>query len=627
MSEFSMATKSLVPSLTVMLLAMCVALPGNVLIQIPQLMSQTQSVRTPKTASHTDQDSPPSGKQSLESMQIERKRAQKDALRRLASLVDDAGKLDDVAARVRIQARIAELLWERDEARARKLFQIAYDDSAVTMLSSVYPGVVNPSCGQTRSEIIRAITRHDPKLASGLVGTDRIGTNCDFGPRERNTYDDARSVLLVEVASAVASQDPAAAARLARESLSSGIVFSFPDLLLRLVKVDSSSSEDVLDAALFRIETQDINALEMLTLARYLLGDEMAPRPMNERARSGEGPSANIQLLKRFLNASLLATNRFVSGIARSNGGALGTGRPFSDAASAEEVAASFFTALTNLLPAFEHYDQERLSAARTTIERLKRWMDPISRDHMFVFYDNGDTPERLVAEAEASRDPRAKWELLQLAVSLADQKGDSDKALSIASKIGDAEKRAEAVDEVWTLQISNAVNSKHYAEAQRLTERVSSPERRILELIMISTQAVQSGYGAQTADILDEAKSLLLKSDRFPTPEHVEELMHLARIYARVDVNRGFDVMKATIDAINLVERMPRDADAHKRFGHPPGSTDPLSLFASDLTGFESLGRADYFRALRLARTFKDDALSIASELAVVRATLPAVR
>ena len=613
--------KSLLPLLTIMLLTVPLALPGNVSIQVPRLMSTTQSTRS----RHTDQDFPTSGKQSSESAQIERQRAQKDALKRLASLVDDAAKLDDVAARVRIQARIAELLWERDEARARKLFQTAYDDSAGITPTSFYSGV-NPSCGQTRAEIIRGIARRDPKFASRLVAIDRIGTNCDFGPRERNTSEDARSVLLVEVASTVASQDSAAAARLARESLTNGIVFSFPDLLLRLGKVDTSASDALLHAALLRIETDDINALEILTVGRYLLGDEIEPRQTNERVRPDERTGANREQLKRFLNASLIATDRFVDRIDRSVGGVIGTGRPFSDAASAEEVAASFFTALTDLLPAFEHYDQERLSAVRATIERLKRWMDPISRDHMFVFYDNGDTPERLVAEAEAASDPSAKWELLQLAVSLADLKGDSEKALSIASKIGDAEKRAEAVDGVWTLQISKSVNSKHYDEAQRLTERLSSPERRIMQLAMISMQAVQSGYAAQTTDILDNAKSMLLKSDGFPTPEHAKELINLARIYARADANRGFDVMKAAIDAINLVGSMPRDAGAQRRFGRPPGPTDPLSLFASDLTGFESLARADYFRALRLARTFKDGTLSIASELAVVRATLPAV-
>ena len=612
--------KSLVP-----LLAFIATLPG-LLIQVPQSMSTTQSARSAKTSRHNDQDSPPSGKQTSESTQIERQRAQKDALKRLKSLVDDAGKLDDIAARVRLQSRIADLLWERDEARARTLLQKAFDESARIMPSSTYSGVVNPSCGQILSEIIRAITRHDPKLASRLLGIDKKGINCDFGPRDRNTSEDARSVMLVEVASAVVSQDPAAAARLARVSLSNGIVFSFPDLLSRLVKVDPSSGEDLVDAALRRIETHDINALEMLTLARYLLGDEIERRPSNERAHPSEMGGAKVALFKRFLNACLVATERFVSGISRSDGVAFRTERPFSDAASTEEMAASFFTALTDLLPAFEHYDQEHLSAARTTIERLKRWMDPVSRDHMFVFYDNGDTPESLVAEAEAASDPGVQWELLQLAVSLATQRGDREKALSIASKIGDPDRRADAVDDVWTVQIAEAVNSTHYAEAQRLTEHVSSPERRLVQLVMISMQAAQSGYGEQTIAILDNAKSLLLNSDRFPTPDHAEELLRLARIYARVDVNRGFEVMSAASDAINSVGGMPRDAGLHRKFGHPPGPTDSLSLFANDLTGFELLARADYFRSLRLARTFNDAALSIASELAVVRATLPAV-
>jgi hypothetical protein len=429
--------------------------------------------------------------------------------------------------------------------------------------------------------------------------------------------------LLVEVALALVSQNPAAAARLARVSLSNGIVFSFPDLLSRFLEVDPASTEDLLDAALRRIETDDINALEMHTLARYLLGDEIERRP-NERVPPSETAGERVELIKRFLAASLLATERFVRGISRSDEGAVGLAGPFSVAASTQEVAASFFSALTDLLPAFEHYDREHLSAARMTIERLKRWMDPISRNHLFVYYDNGDTPETLVAEAEAESVEEVKLELLQLAVSLAIDKGDCEKALSIASTIGDADKRAEAVDEVWTAQVSRAVNSNHYAEAQRLTELMSGPERRITQLISISNNAIQSGHRAQASDILDHARSLLLKSDGFPTPEHAAELIYLTRLYARADVNRGFEVMRAAVKAINSVGNMPRDAEASRRFGRPLGPTDPLSLFDSGRAGLELLSRADYFRALRLARKFKDAALAIEYELAVVRPTLP---
>jgi hypothetical protein len=48
-------------------------------------------------------------------------------------------------------------------------------------------------------------------------------------------------------------------------------------------------------------ETDDINALEILTLGRYLLGDEIERRQANERVRPDDRTGANKEQLKRFL--------------------------------------------------------------------------------------------------------------------------------------------------------------------------------------------------------------------------------------------------------------------------------------------------------------------------------------
>src|SRR5262245_23125015 len=56
-------------------------------------------------------------------------RIQKDALKRLDGLANSVGEIADPASRVRLQARIAESLWRRDEPRARQLFAQAYEDA------------------------------------------------------------------------------------------------------------------------------------------------------------------------------------------------------------------------------------------------------------------------------------------------------------------------------------------------------------------------------------------------------------------------------------------------------------------------------------------------------------------
>src|SRR5260370_41148804 len=63
-----------------------------------------------------------------------------------------------------------------------------------------------------------------------MAARGKAEAGCSFGPRERNTYEDGSSVMLVDVAFSLLNKDPMAAAQLARASLSGGIVWKFPEL-------------------------------------------------------------------------------------------------------------------------------------------------------------------------------------------------------------------------------------------------------------------------------------------------------------------------------------------------------------------------------------------------------------
>lgn len=201
------------------------------------------------------------------------RRIHKDALKRLGLLANNSKEIGEPAARVRVQARIADVLWQRDESHARQLFTQAYDD-AINIRPPTGGGQDDGlSCGQVRSEIIRAISEHDPAMAAQLVLRDKGDTACSFGPRERNAYEDARSVMLVWVAFSIVTKDPVGAARLARETLSGGIVSRLPELIAKLKEADSGLATDLIDAAIKHIRSSDINGLELVSMGREILGE------------------------------------------------------------------------------------------------------------------------------------------------------------------------------------------------------------------------------------------------------------------------------------------------------------------------------------------------------------------
>src|SRR5262245_25429718 len=78
---------------------------------------------TTQTQSGRGRNPNPDSRQNGQSQRSEAQRIHRDAVRRLTKLIDEAQQIDDVTARVRVMTRLADAMWERDEAQARDLFQ------------------------------------------------------------------------------------------------------------------------------------------------------------------------------------------------------------------------------------------------------------------------------------------------------------------------------------------------------------------------------------------------------------------------------------------------------------------------------------------------------------------------
>lgn len=435
------------------------------------------------------------------------KRVHRDAVKRLGLLANRCKEIADLASRTRVQARIADALWPRDEGLARRLFAQAYNDALMIPNPADGEASDNLSCGQVRSEILRSLSQHDPILAAQMVARDKADTGCSFGRRERNTYEDGRSVMLVEVASSILTKDPKVAARLARASLTGGIVSQFPGMCTRLKEMNSGLGNELIDAAIDHIQLGDINALELVSMGREILGE---PNMKGGKATLNKDKKVEAALATRLLSASLIAIARFVDKPEANQPAGVESG-VFSPAASSEEIAASFYAALTELLPAFDRYDSQEAAAARLLLERLATRMDPVERNHMEVFYDNGDTPESLVAEAESHKDEKTKNELYELAAQLADGKESFDHVLEIVQRITDAKRRADLHDGLLRNQIFRLLDEKRVDEARQLIDQIIRPEQQVRAFIGMAQRSAGSGNAAEALSLLDEATNLLL--------------------------------------------------------------------------------------------------------------------
>ena len=559
---------------------------------------------------------------------------QSDALKRLNQLADDASLIGDSSARSRLLARIASLLWPYDETRARMLFKFAFDRTIDIPKPDDDAKEKRLTCGLVRAEVTRLFAEHDPKSAAEQLLSSANETTCYYGPRNRASSEHPRSELLSLTALSLASNDPDLAYRLGLMSLDDGITSHMTELLSKLLIKEQRLARELLSACIDRISGKDVNALEILDVALFLFQDEISPDPKQRvQARVEEKAELKEAFAAKLLNAALVATDRFVSKIERQQRGKEKADARVSDSgivqiwtgeADVKELAASYYSMMLNVQEGVRRYDIDKLQETQSLLDRLGRWMDPIEREHMLVFYHNGDTPESLVNEAEKTSDAGQKRDLYELASQLAQQNGDHIKALELAAKIDDEERSNYLSDGLRLSRVFQASNKQEFAQARALIETITSPEMRLRALIDIAERITPTSETRkkEASALLDEAKVLL--SAGSPSPRQARTMMELARVYAQADSETAFGVAARAIEMVNNSSASSTPDKTRWQFAPTMTFSDPLSIFGTETGLFETLAKIDYSRTLRLARRFNDPALVVSAQLSVVRMNLP---
>ena len=563
--------------------------------------------------------------------------SQSDALKRLNQLADDASLIGDSSARSRLLARIASLLWPYDETRARMLFKFAFDRAIDLPKPEDEAKEKRLTCGLVRAEVTRLLSEHDPKSAAEELLNSADETTCYYGQRNRASSEHPRSELLSLTALSVVTSDPDLAYRLGLMSLEDGITTHVGELLNKLSVKDEKLARQLLSACIDRISGKDVNALEILYVALFLFQDEISADP-KQRAQANVAEKAEFKkaFATKLLNGALVATDRFVGKIEQQLRGKEKADEHATDPeilkvwtreADIRELAASYYSMLLDVQEGVKRYDRDKLQQTQSLLDRLGRWMDPIDRDHMLVFYDNGDTPESLVNEAEKTSDSGQKRELYELASQLAQQKGDHNKALELAAKIDDEEKRNYLSDGLRLTRAFQAADKQEFGQARALIETITRPEMRLRALIDIAERITPTSETRkkEASALLDEAQVLL--STGSPGPQQARMMMELARVYAQADSETAFGVTARAIDMVNSSSGSSNPDKTRWQFAPIMTFSDPLSIFGTETRLFETLAKIDYARTLRLGRRFNDPALVVSAQVSVLRMNLPPIR
>ena len=213
------------------------------------------------------QDTPAPAQPTEEEKAKEKAATEKKAFTLLDQVVSEASSLKLPENRIRIQISAADLLWDRQEARARTLYSQAADGVAELIRTAdtrdqnqrLRPDQTrNPS--QLRQELVLSVARHDAPLAYQVLAATRSmappPTDTGMGP-QMNPEENLEQLLLARIAAI----DPKLALQNAEQFLEKGqYPRTLANVLSQLQRKDKEAAAKLESKLVQRLQSENLLA-------------------------------------------------------------------------------------------------------------------------------------------------------------------------------------------------------------------------------------------------------------------------------------------------------------------------------------------------------------------------------
>jgi hypothetical protein len=239
---------------------------------------------------------PQAPKQSEEDKAKARKEVERKALALLDETLQGAQALKLAENRAALRAQAADLLWARDEKRARSLFREAVADIVAARANADAMSQRDWTLTNLRTQTLYAAASRDPQFALELMRESRTQP----GEAAAKTYGELDGELTLEQAlvSMAADSDPKAALRMAEESLSKGVTYGVVGILERLRAKDSEAATRFAGEVVAKLRGESPSTHpEVMHVAFALLRTALMPQPP-EQSSTGPRPAQGREASK-----------------------------------------------------------------------------------------------------------------------------------------------------------------------------------------------------------------------------------------------------------------------------------------------------------------------------------------
>src|SRR5215470_2918707 len=213
---------------------------------------------------------PPPEQQQTEEEKKAAKELEDKTLALIEEMVTEVASLRLAENRVHILIGASDVLWARDEERARALVREAMNQAVASMreakekaaqedgqyFDSRYPRRYNPT--YLRQMVLNLLTRRDPKLALEFLQMTR---SLQAGDNARNPGEEQQEKMLeLNLASQVAESDPQSALRIAEDYLDGKLDYQVINLWSALQRKDPKAASTLTERIIGSLKSQDILA-------------------------------------------------------------------------------------------------------------------------------------------------------------------------------------------------------------------------------------------------------------------------------------------------------------------------------------------------------------------------------
>jgi hypothetical protein len=527
----------------------------------------------------TAQPSPDSQQQQEEKAKLEKK-----AISLLEQVVSESQALKLPENKIRVNIVAGDLLWDKNAARARGLF-----NDAGTMISQVAIELDRTdrdeiqTFNQLRQELVLSAGRHDGELAYQLMRSTQQpqSTNLIVGRGNRGLMFDQTDNLEQRLLAVIATNDPKFAYQKAMESLDKG---EFPNgignILTQLQTKDEEAYKKLADKTMSRLASDSLLANRQATsLAIALLFP--GPRPsgnatatpattnappttnatqtmtMNSRQAPVLNEAAYHDLMDNAVNAALSVTSMGPIGNTQRGGGPQRVMRgpqaqPQQTQPDETQVrqnnARTLLFSLQTMLPQIDQYLPERSAAVRQKLTDLGMNNNQMANmGNQMRAMQQASSDALLTAASTAPQPIQAR--MYQQAAQRAVEEGNTDRAIDIATNHLDENGRAVIMQAVDFKKLTTTASPEKMNEIKQKLAALPSDSDRIKYLIDLAN-ATQKDNPKLALRFLEDARGLVSK--RAMNYRDFEDQLKVADAYGAVDPKRSFEIIDAGIAEIN---------------------------------------------------------------------------